>query len=247
VKIKRLLAIGFVAVVCLLSTACISLEEEVFLNPDGSGEFVLHLAMPDFPESVTKNSAGSTPQKSPEEELANLKKQLTSELPATITVKQMKEVRQNGSMGFYGVFQFKNIRDIEPALAKLGKSDSKGGGLGENSQWHVALDKIGGKNVFTSTVFMEMQDDKKGSAAGAQPAGATPGGADKPAGGMDNLDEQLKPLLMGMIRMRFTLHTPAKITETNADIVLHDNIAVWDSSMIAFYQNKKPMQMKAVY
>jgi hypothetical protein len=61
------------------------------------------------------------------------------------------------------------------------------------------------------------------------------------------LDQQLEPLLMGMIRMRFVLHTPSKITDSNADIVLRDNTAIWNSSMIAFLNSKKPIEMRATY
>jgi hypothetical protein len=57
----------------------------------------------------------------------------------------------------------------------------------------------------------------------------------------------LKPLFLGMIKMRFVLHAPAPITETNADMVLQGNTAVWNCSMAAFAKGKKPIEMKASY
>ncbi|HEY6330846.1 MAG TPA: hypothetical protein VI756_16060 [Blastocatellia bacterium] len=232
---KRIIVVCSIAVVCLLSSGCISFEEEVFLNPDGTGEFVLQLSMPDFPENMTKAAPGGGAEKSPQEQLADLKKQLTTGLPSSVSLEQMKEVRENGALGFYAIFRFKDIKDIEPALAALGKGSSKDGSGAQNSQFKLALQRTGDTSVFNSSVYYNIQDIS--TPAGGQAGSSTGGG----------LDEQLKPLLMGMIRMRFVLHAPRKIKETNADIVLHDNVAIWNSSMIAFLNNKKPIEMKATY
>jgi hypothetical protein len=47
--------------------------------------------------------------------------------------------------------------------------------------------------------------------------------------------------------MRFVLHAPRKITETNADIVLNGNIAIWNASPGAFFTEKSPIEMKVTY
>jgi hypothetical protein len=223
-----------IVVVCLLSSGCISFEEEVFLNPDGTGEFVIQLSMPDFPENMTKTVGGGA-EKSPQQQLADFKQQLTAGLPPTVSLEQMKEVRENGALGFYAIFRFKDIKDIEPALAGLGKGSGKDSSPAQNSQWKLALQRTGDTSVFNSSVYYDVQDTA--APASGQASGSTGG----------DLDQQLKPLLMGMIRMRFVLHAPRKIKDTNADIVLHDNVAIWNSSMIAFLNNKKPIEMKATY
>jgi len=47
--------------------------------------------------------------------------------------------------------------------------------------------------------------------------------------------------------MRFVLHTPAPITDSNADIVLNHNTAVWNCSLAAFAKDKHAIEMKASY
>jgi hypothetical protein len=54
-------------------------------------------------------------------------------------------------------------------------------------------------------------------------------------------------LVSSILKMRFVLHTPKKITETNADIVLNGNIAIWNASLGAFIKEKKPIEMKVTY
>jgi hypothetical protein len=252
-RANRLFVVCFVALACAASTGCISFEEDVFLNQDNSGEFVLQLSMPDFPDSMTKSSPANAVEKTPQQQLADLRQQLTAGLPSSVALEQIKEIRENGSIGFCAIFKFKNVKDIEPALAALGKGNGKETGLADNSQWKMAIEKIGGKNLFTSSVYYEIQDDKekqtKKTAEGAQSAGAAqPAKSPEKSNDMgSDLDQQLKPLLMGMVRMRFVLHTPSKITDSNADIVLRDNTAIWNSSMIAFLNSKKPIEMRATY
>jgi len=245
-----MLVLCFIAVVCLISTGCISFEEEVFLNQDGSGEFVLQLSMPDLPDSVTKSSPAGGMAKSPQEQVAEMKKQLTAGLKPGVTLEEVKEVRENGSLGFYAIFKFKDVRDIAPALEALGKSNDKKGSLADNSKWSIDLKKVGGKNQFSSSVFYDIKDDKANPSDKPSPtADSDNGGAQANKNGDfgADLDRQLKPLIMGMIRMRFVLHTPSRISDSNADIVLHGNTAIWNSSMIAFINNKKPIEMRATY
>jgi hypothetical protein len=69
----------------------------------------------------------------------------------------------------------------------------------------------------------------------------------------------LSLLVSSMLKMRFVLHAPKNITETNADIVLNGKIAVWNASLGAFVPDltalvtdkklleKKPIEMKVTY
>jgi hypothetical protein len=61
------------------------------------------------------------------------------------------------------------------------------------------------------------------------------------------MEEQFKPLILSIVRMRFVLHTPTPITESNADIVLNSNTAVWNCSLAAFSKDKKAIEMKASF
>jgi hypothetical protein len=70
------------------------------------------------------------------------------------------------------------------------------------------------------------------------------------------MDEAMKALfseeMIGMIassllKFRFVLHSPKQITETNADIVLNGKIAIWNATLGAFVQEKKPIEMKVTY
>src|SRR5262249_53078730 len=80
----------------------------------------------------------------------------------------------------------------------------------------------------------------------AQPGEAKPGD-DKAPDGMNNLEEQLTPLLLSLMRMRFTLHAPAAISNSNADIVINGNTAIWNCSLSRFAKDKTPIEMKASY
>jgi hypothetical protein len=54
-------------------------------------------------------------------------------------------------------------------------------------------------------------------------------------------------LVSSILKMRFILHAPKQITETNADIVLNGKIAVWNVTLGAFVTEKKPVEMKMTY
>lgn len=64
---------------------------------------------------------------------------------------------------------------------------------------------------------------------------------------MGDFEEQLKPLILSLMRLRFILHTPAAITGSNADIVLNGNTAIWNCSLSKFAKDKTPIEMKANY
>jgi hypothetical protein len=70
------------------------------------------------------------------------------------------------------------------------------------------------------------------------------------------LDEAMKALfgegmitmlVSAILKMRFVMHAPKNITETNADIVLNGKIAIWNASLGAFITGRKPVEMKMTY
>jgi hypothetical protein len=64
---------------------------------------------------------------------------------------------------------------------------------------------------------------------------------------LKQLGEEMGKFISSTIKLRFVLHTPKKITETNADIVLDEKTAVWNASFAAFLKEKKPIEMKLIY
>ena len=64
---------------------------------------------------------------------------------------------------------------------------------------------------------------------------------------MKDLGEAMDKFISSNIKLRFFLHAPKKITETNADIVLDEKTAVWNASFGAFLKEKKPIEMKLIY
>jgi hypothetical protein len=243
------------ALICLCGSGCLTVEQEIFLNKDGSGDLVLHVSMPDLPEDMIKQgSAVSGSGGGPD--LEAMKKELTSELPPTVTLKQIKEARQNGALGFYVVLQFKDLKDVAGVLSKFGKEGLKESEPNGNSEWSVNLARSGGQNLFTSKFLLDMSDMMKGETKpeGGEKSTGKNKSAEKektkqePTEANLDLSAQLAPLLMGMIRFKFVLHAPSPITETNADIVLNERTAVWNCSPIAFQKNKgKPIEMRAKY
>ena len=238
-NLKRLSGYGLVLMLGLFSSACFSFEQEVFLNADGSGELYLYISMPDLPDEMMK-SAPDPNKKSPADEMAEFKKEMLSGASGSLKLKEAKEIRQNGARGWLAVFQFKDLRDIAQAMASLGKGTMKEGEFKGKNQWTVELEKMGGRNRFTGKFLLELEEKKE-----EKPKPAA--GKEEPLFDMKGLEDQMMPLFLGMIKFRFTLHTPTPITESNADMVLQGNTAVWNCSMTAFLKNKKPIEMKATY
>ena len=238
-NVKRLSGFCLVLALGLFSTACFSFEQEVFLNADGSGELYLYISMPDLPDDMMKSSP-EPGKKTPADEMAEFKKEMLSGASGSLKLKEAKEIRQNGARGWLAVFQFKDLRDIESALASLGKQSMKEGEFKGKNQWSVDLEKVGGKSRFTGKFLLDLEEKKD-----EKPKPAA--GKDEPVFDMKGIEEQMMPLFLGMIKLRFTLHTPTPITESNADLILRGNTAVWNCSMAAFLKNKKPIEMKASY
>ena len=67
---KRFTGLCLMFLGCSIMSGCITIEQEIFLNADGSGEMVMYLSLPDLPEDMSKQAGG---KKTPEEELAKMK------------------------------------------------------------------------------------------------------------------------------------------------------------------------------
>ena len=247
-RLKKLF--GFLALLAMsvFSSACITFEQEVFLNPDGSGEFVLYISMPDLPEQAT---AGAPVGKDPVQTLDQFKKEVLSGLPPTLKVKEVKEIRKNGVHGIMAVFQFKDLNDVNAAISNLGKDALKDGDLKGESEWSIKLTKNGALNNFTSRILFDATAKSNvTSSTEVKTEGNKPGqtsGEAKAEIKMEGM-EQIEALMLGMIRMRFVLHTPAPIKESNADMVFQERTAIWNSSLAAFNgKTKKPIEMKATF
>lgn len=243
---RRVVGLCLLFLGCSIMSGCITIEQELFLNADGSGEMVMYISMPDLPDDVSKQAAG---KKTPEEELAKMRQDLTAQIPATIKLKEIKEVRQNGVRGVYVTIQFKQLKDVEALLAGFGKSSVKEGEFGDSAVWNVAVERAGDKNLFTQRFLLTVEEKKKAGppADGAAQPGAAKATEDKAGEGLNDFEEQLKPLILSLMRLRFTLHTPTPIVSSNADIVIGERTAIWNCSLSKFAKEKTPIEMKASY
>jgi len=245
--IKRVLGGAIIVVCCLFSTACFSIEQEIFLNADGSGQLVVFISLPDLPEKLNAEVAS---KKSPADTLAEFRKELTTALPQTMKLKDAKEVKQNGVQSIYAVFEFKQLGDIQRVLSNFGKGSLKEGEFGSDPQWSLEVQKRGDKTYYSQKFLLDVDSKSKVEAKAELKTGEKSQQA-KPSPEEDKaskeMEEQLKPLILSIIRMRFVLHTPSPITDSNADIVLNQTTAVWNCSLAAFSKDKKPIEMKASF
>ena len=241
---------GYVVIIacCLFATGCFSIEQEIFLNADGSGQVVFFISLPDLPEKM--GGAEITSKKTPADALADFKKELTTALPPGITLKQAKEVKQNGVESIYLVFAFKQLQDIQRVLANFGKSSLKEGDIGSDPQWSLQVEKRDNKTYYNQKFLLDVDAKAK---AEIKAEVKVNGKVQEPVKSPEEdkasreMEEQFKPLILSIIRMRFVLHAPSPITDTNADIVLNGNTAVWNCSLAAFSKNKKPIELKASF
>lgn len=239
-NIKRFMGFCLVLLFCFVASGCISIEQEIYLNADGSGEMALYISVPDLPDELTSSAGDMGQGKNPVMEVEKFKKSITTEMPATVKMKEFKEVRQNGSRGFYVVVQFKDIKDLNKIYANLGKEGLQAPDMQGKSDWTVGLEKNAGKSTYTGKFLIDLDDKKKETEK--KDAAADP---DQP--NFDEFGEKLSMLLLSTVKMRFVLHTPSPISETNADIVLREKTAVWNCSLAAFLKDKKPIEMKASF
>ncbi|MFN0107917.1 MAG: hypothetical protein ACKVZH_03615 [Blastocatellia bacterium] len=305
---KNCFLMALVAMFSLITSGCFSIEQEIFLQTDGSGDMVMHLSLPDLPEALMKNSpAAGAGQPDPKAMIEEMKQKFSAGLPPTVQLKEVKEVKQNGAYGFYIVLHFKQLSDLEAALDSYSKDT-----LGEKgtepkakdeSYWKVAVEKKGDLTVITQRLFMDlagamgkamMDGDKEKTPEPvavdeppaapkatpkpiakrtAKPAGRPSAAKTKPEMKAEPKEKEeefqpppmsadpFKDLLGGeamqmmfsmMFKFRFIVHAPKNFTETNADIVLNGNTAIWNASLGAFINEKDPkekkvMEMKIVY
>ncbi|MEK6286322.1 MAG: hypothetical protein AABO57_11325 [Acidobacteriota bacterium] len=248
-KIKCLVGYGIIIVCCVFVTGCFSIEQEIFLNADGSGDLVIFISLPDLPEKMA--GAEMTQKKSPADALAEFKKELTTALPPTIKLKEVRDVKQNGVQSIYLVFSFKQLQDIQRVLANFGKSSLKEGDIGSDPQWSVQIEKKDNKSFYTQKFLLDVDAKAKAEVKAEVKVNGKVQEQPKPSPEEDKaskeMEEQFKPLILSIVRMRFVLHAPSPITETNADIVLNSRTAVWNCSLAAFSKDKKPIEMKASF
>ncbi len=269
-NVNKVWLLGVVLALGVLTSGCISIEQEIFLQPDGSGELLLLVSLPDMPE----DAKGGMNTGDPVEAMQKFKSEIAAKLPPTIRLKEAKEFKHNGALGFYALFQFKNINEVEAVMTNVMKQSAEGmpggGGNQKPAEWKVKLEKQGVTNSFTQRFYTEIADAKVETSGNVEvsvkpqpkpaPARATarngrrPAGkaAAKPAaaaGGEMKMEgmEGLAQMMLGAIKFRFTLHTPTTITSSNADLVLNGKTALWNCSLAAFAKEKKPIEMKASY
>lgn len=273
----RLLAGALLLVLGVLTSGCISIEQEIFLQPDGSGELLLLINLPDFPEGAQGGfSAGD-----PAEAMQKFRAEIAAKLPPTIKLKDAKELRRNGTMGFYALFQFKDLNEVEAVMTKVMQESTQGMPNANTStqkppEWKVKLEKQGNTRNFTQlfytdtgdtkvetsgNVSLELKPQSNKAAAPARQTGRRQAGARQPARstarGTTAPDassemkmegmEGMAQMMLGAIKFRFTLHTPTPIVSSNADLVLGGKTALWNCSLAAFAKEKKPIEMKVSF
>lgn len=242
-NVRRLACYGLVLVCGLLTTGCISIDQEIFLNADGSGDVAIIITLPDLPEKM--GGAELATKKSPADTLSEFKKEFTTALPPTITLTEVREVKQNGVQSIYAVFHFKHLDDVQRVLANFGKGSLKDGDIGTAPQWSLQIEKKDNKTRYTQKFVMDVDSKPKAEVKTAKPGEKQQTAEETPAS--NEMEEQFKPLLLSIIRMRFVLHAPSVIGDTNADMVLNGKTAVWNCSLAAFSKDKKPIEMKATF
>jgi hypothetical protein len=135
-------------------------------------------------------------------------------------------------------------------LSNFGKGSLKEGEFGSDPQWSLEVQKRGDKTYYSQKFLLDVDSKSKVEAKAELKTGEKSQQA-KPSPEEDKaskeMEEQLKPLILSIIRMRFVLHTPSPITDSNADIVLNQTTAVWNCSLAAFSKDKKPIEMKASF
>jgi hypothetical protein len=272
----KLFGLGLLLALGVLTSGCISIEQEIFLQPDGSGDLLLLISLPDMPDDAKGGMSGGDPA----EAMQKFRTEVAAKLPPTIKLKEAKELRRNGTLGFYALFQFKDINEVQAVMTNVMKESTQGmpggGGPAKPSEWNVKLVKQGAATNFTQMFYADLSDAKVETGgnvevsvkpqpksapartttrAGRRPVGnpaaksaAKPAAEPDASGGMKMEGmEGLAQMMLGAIKFRFTLHTPTPITSSNADLVLGGKTALWNCSLAAFAKEKKPIEMKASY
>jgi hypothetical protein len=180
---------------------------------------VLCLYTPDFPPQDGRDEVGG---------MLGLYKNdinsITAKLPPSVTLESNKEIRQHGARGIYTVFRFKQLRDAQEILPTLGQSAMRFLKFREKPALRHTLQaaKKNSSTDFLQSYLVTLSD-------------------------ADLESDWTSPEIFGVIRLRFALRAPQPIRETNADIVLNGDYAVWNCSFLQFVHHKKPIEMKAVF
>jgi len=156
----RLIFLSLVLVLGVFTSGCVSIEQEVFLQADGSGDLVLHISLPDFPESMKASPMGGPPPT--DEMMQKFKSEVMAKLPPTITLKDAKELKRNGTLGFYAVFGFKNFKDIETLMAQVMQESAKDAqtGASKPSDWKLKVEKQGNLTQVTQLFYADLSESK---------------------------------------------------------------------------------------
>jgi hypothetical protein len=157
-KHRLLIAVNML-LLCMFTSGCITIEQEIYLQPDGSGEMMLHFSLPDLPEEAKKSPMGKD---GPENMLEKMKQEIGEKLPPTIKLKSAKEVKQNGMQNFYAVFEFKDIKDVEGMMKAIFKETTKDAPSAKKdaSEWTMAITKEGKLTTLTQRFFADLSDSK---------------------------------------------------------------------------------------
>ncbi len=156
----KLFGLGLLLALGVLTSGCISIEQEIFLQPDGSGDLLLLISLPDLPDDAKSGMSGGDPA----EAMQKFRTEVAAKLPPTIKLKEAKEMRRNGTLGFYALFQFKDINEVQAVMSNVMKESTQGmpggGGSAKPSEWNVKLIKQGAATSFTQTFYADMSDTK---------------------------------------------------------------------------------------
>lgn len=157
----RGLTLALLLMLGVFTSGCISIEQEIFLQPDGSGELLLLINLPDFPESAQGGLSAGDPVAA----MQKFKTEIAAKLPPTIKLKEAKELRRNGTLGFYALFQFKDLNEIEAIMSEVMKESTQGmpgadSGPRKASEWKVKLEKQGTTRNFTQLFYTDTGEAK---------------------------------------------------------------------------------------
>ena len=139
---------------------------------------------------------------------------------------------------------------IQRILANFGKDSLKEGDFGSAPQWSLMVEKKQNRSFYIQKFLLDVDAKAKAEIKAEvtvngqnQEQKKTP----EEEKASKEMDEQLKPLILSIVRVRFVFHTPSPIVDSNADIVLSSNTAVWNCSLAAFTKEKKAIELKATY
>ncbi len=263
-KNTRRFCLALLLLLVVSTSGCISIEQEIFLQPDGSGDLLLHIGLPDLPEDAKKSATGGG---NPAEAMEKFKREVVAKLPPTIKLVNAKETKRNGTQGFYAIFHFQDVREVQKLMAATLKESTEGApgttAKGKPPEWTLRYSKQGGVTNFSQMFFADVKTESgtkaevttspakpvarangRTPARGAKPATTASANAEFKMEGMENLES----LMLTIIKFRFVLHTPTPIKDSNADFVINNGkSALWDCSLAAFAKEKKPIEMKVTF